>query len=190
MPGKIRRMENSNHASPEGGTNNATNRRKSGREKKERVLYQQDPNVSIVSNGSGKRKRADARQIQEASDDAAEETEEDSEASSDEEPDEEELKGTRRKTSTNAKKGPGKQSSKRVRTGKDTPSKLPIRTAATNGIKKHIKPTKARANTAVTAESNSSDLYCKHLNMAVSIALTDTIHSNDLLRKHTAGRSC
>ena len=141
-------MELSDPASPKYSANDAINRRKSGRAKQKPVLYQQDPNISIVSNASGKRKRAELQGGDVVNDNEDGSEEESTVSESDGDPDEEELKEKRRRVAK-SKKGHSKPAAKKPKTSADATTKLPMR-PATNGVKKAKtwKP-RARQNAAV-----------------------------------------
>ena len=132
----------------------ATNRRRSGRTVKQPVLYQEDPNISISTNGVAKRKRA------QRVDEEGQNTEEDDEngASSDDgEPGEDELRANKKK----AKKGPRKPAAKRVKTAQSEAVTLAMRPAP-NGVKKSSKskPEKQRARVSMSG-SDGTGLYGK-----------------------------
>ena len=140
-------MEISDPATPDQAVKDATNRRKSGRAKTKPLLYQEDPNVSVASNGSGKRKRVPLgrrgyggsdRDELGGSDEAEESDSEESEG----EADEEELKEKRRRTAK-SKKTQSKPVAKKPRTANANTTKLAMR-PATNGVKVS-KPRKPRA---------------------------------------------
>ena len=123
-------------------TMDATNRRKSGRAVQKPVLYQQDPNLSIASSGSGKRKRGHDVGGDDVNDEEplAEESSPDEE---DSEPDEEELK-EQRKRAARGKKTQSRPATKKAKTGGNGTVKLAMR-PATNGIRRATKPKAARA---------------------------------------------
>ena len=147
-------MELSDPVTPDA---DATNRRKSGRAKQRTVFYQQDPNLSIVSNGSGKRKRAEPVDVEENGDSAEEES---SGEESDGDPDEEELKERRRKSSK-AKTGRTRPAAKKQRSANNTTTKLVMRPAS-NGIKKVPKPKKPPVQKNVGDDSHEdAGLYGK-----------------------------
>lgn len=150
MPARLSSMELSDPATSE---MDAISRRKSGRATQKPALYQQDPNISIGSNGSGKRKRAQPADIESDEDDAEEESSPDE---SEGDPDEEELKEKRR--ASRAKSAQKKPAVKKSKVLKDSALKLPMR-PATNGVKRVPKlPRKPRARQNTdTAEEGSGD---------------------------------
>ena len=134
-------MELSDPATP---STDAINRRKSGRTKQKPLLYQQDPNIPIVSNRSGKRKRAESIIVDANDVDNVDDSEEESITDeSDGDPDEEELKEKRR-TEAKAKTAPTRPPTKKPKKTPSTTTNLPMR-PATNGVKKVSKPRKPRA---------------------------------------------
>ena len=158
-------MELSDPASPDHSANDATNRRTSGRAKQKPVLYQQDPNISVVSNSNGKRKHVELPGGDDGSQKEDGSAEDSSIDGSDGDPDEEELKEKRRKA-PKAKKGPVKPAVKKARTRNDVTTKLPIR-PATNGVRKPAKPRKPRARQPAVEQAGTG-LYGKrpYLSMA------------------------
>ncbi|KAL8715367.1 MAG: hypothetical protein Q9220_000700 [cf. Caloplaca sp. 1 TL-2023] len=126
--------------------NDATHRRKSGRVKHQPVLLQNDPNISIATNSSTKRKRAATL---DQGDINGQESQESSLDESDGDPDEEELKEKRRKS--RSKKAVAKPAPKKAKMDKSSTTHLPLRPAI-NGIKKPSKPKRpqARPNAALT----------------------------------------
>ena len=144
-------MELSDPATP--AIADAPNRRKSGRAIQKPVLYQQDPNLSAVSNGSGKRKRTIPAEVDTDVDPMGEETSSDENES---EPDEEELKEKRRRA-PKAKNAQRKPAAKKPKTATVGTTKLVMR-PATNGVKRPSKPRK-RSATKNTADGEGSGLY-------------------------------
>ena len=150
-------MELSDPATP--GTD-AINRRKSGRAKQKPLLYQQDPNIPIVSNGSGKRKRAESVAVDANDVDNVDDSEEESITDeSDGDPDEEELKEKRR-TEAKAKTALTRPLTKKPKKTPSATTNLPMR-PATNGVKKVSKPRKPRAKprTNNIAETDEEGLF-------------------------------
>ena len=141
--------------SPAAPPSDATSRRRSGRAVHKPVLYQQDPNVAIVPNGSAKRKRGELA----AHDDTEHATDESSSDHAESEPDEEELKEKRRRVAKPSKTSEprGKAAAKKSRPPKDDALKLAMR-PATNGVKKVTKPRKPAARKHLPRDSGS-DLY-------------------------------
>ncbi len=154
-------MERSDPATddPTSSTNGATNRRRSGRTVHKPVLLQEDPNVSQVSNGNGKRKRTDIRggDMTDAQDDDSEE--ETSPEDSDDNADEEEVKEKNRKAAK-SKKAASKPTAKKPKTTAGATTKLAVR-PATNGFKKPAKPRKPRARANFTVADDGTGLYCE-----------------------------
>ena len=150
MPGILSNMDVSNVGTAP--STDAPNRRKSGRAIHKPVLYQEDPNVSITTNGSAKRKREE-RVAADAGEEMGHETSSNGEES---EPDEEELKENRRRK-PKAKKVLTKPAAKKPKTAKDDAVKLAMR-PVTNGVKKASKPRKPRARVSVRVEE-ASGLY-------------------------------
>lgn len=144
-------MAQSNPATP---ATDATNRRKSGRVSHKPVLFQQDPNISAVINGTGKRKRGaqavninlDVSPAEESSDDEG-----------DGEPDEEELKERKRK----APKGKAiqkKPAAKKPKMADNTPTKLAMRPAS-NGVNKPTKGKQPVRKAKAPKDGEEEDLY-------------------------------
>ena len=154
-------MERSDPATPDptSSANGATNRRRSGRTVHKPVLLQEDPNVSQVTNGSGKRKRADIRggDMSDAQDDDSEE--ETTPEASDGDADEEELR-EQNKRAARSKKAQNKLAVKKPKTAAAKTTKLVVR-PATNGFKKPAKPRKPRARPNFTAADDGTGLYCE-----------------------------
>ena len=120
----------------------APNRRRSGRTVKQPVLYQEDPNISISTNGTAKRKRAPRAS---AAEQDAEEESEDEDLSDDDEPVEDHTKAGKKK----AKKAPRKPAAKKVKTAQSEALTLAMRPAP-NGIKKPSKPRSKQQRAKVT----------------------------------------
>ncbi len=136
--------------------NGTANRRKSGRARQKPVLLNKDPNIPQLSNGSGKRKRADT--LAEDVEDPSDEDEESSQGESD--PDEEELKEQRRKTAR-SKKTPAKSAVKKVKIGPTLTTNLAVRPAI-NGTKKTTKPKQSRARPPKNIVDAGTGLYCQY----------------------------
>ncbi|KAL8815909.1 MAG: hypothetical protein Q9191_008407, partial [Dirinaria sp. TL-2023a] len=132
-------------------TNDATNRRRSGRARQQPVLYQPDPTIPKSSSASAKRKRTELRGGDVDGDDDVSESESDP-AVSESDPDEEELRDRRKK----AKKAPSKPAVKKPKTLKTT--KLAVR-PATNGVTKPVKAKKPRARPSAVAALDEGGLY-------------------------------
>ncbi|KAL8999364.1 MAG: hypothetical protein Q9169_001790 [Polycauliona sp. 2 TL-2023] len=149
MPARLSSMELSDPITPlaSSSPNDAT-RRKSGRVKHNPVLLNNDPNASIGSYNSGKRKRADTIEQLDADESRGEETSQDEE---DGDPDEEEIKEKRRKS--RSKRPSQKPAVKKTKTAKPRTTTLPVR-PATKGLKKPPKPRRPRpqANAAISDE--------------------------------------
>lgn len=164
MPGIRSTMEMSDPPSSSAAAQDAPNRRKSGRAIHKPVLYQGDPNVSISTNGSAKRKRPEKTAV-DAEDDLGDES---SSGGNESDPDEEELKEKRRRAGK-GKKTLNKPAAKKPKMTKDDPLKLAMR-PATNGVKKPSKPRKPRAKVNVPAgeggESNRLYSQCSALSFA------------------------
>lgn len=136
------------NTSPASSSPNNATRRKSGRVKHKPVLLNNDPNASISSYNSGKRKRADTLEQLDTNGSIAEETSFDE---GDGDPDEEEMKEKRRKS--RSKKSSEKPAAKKPKTAKLQSTSLPVRPAV-NGVKKPPKPRRPRpqANAAISDE--------------------------------------
>ena len=131
-----------------------TNRRKSGRISHKPVLFQQDPNISVLTNGTGKRKRG-AQSVNINLDESP--AEEGSEDEGDEEPDEEELKEKKRKA-PKGKANQRKPAAKKPKMADGTPTKLAIRPAS-NGVKKPRKGKLPAKKPKVPQGGDEVDLY-------------------------------
>lgn len=123
----------------------APNRRRSGRTVKQPILYQADPKISIPTNGTAKRKRAQRAEseVQDAEEDMDDE-------GSDEDSEPEEMKASKRK----AKKAPRKPAAKKIKTAPPGGLTLAMRPAP-NGVKKPSKPKPRKARPGVTMASGA-----------------------------------
>ncbi|KAL8945751.1 MAG: hypothetical protein Q9222_007756, partial [Ikaeria aurantiellina] len=141
-------LSNPGSAPASSSPNDATTQRKSGRVKHQPVLLQNDPNISIMTNSSAKRKRAVTIDQDDVN---GQESQESSLDESDGDPDEEEMKERRRKS--RSKKATVKPAPKKAKTNKSSTAHLPMRPAV-NGIKKASKPKRpqARPNAALADE--------------------------------------
>ena len=181
-------MELSDPITPETGADNATSRRKSGRAKQKPVLFQEDPSVAPVRNGSVKRKRADLADEEDANgddnvDDKSSVEESDGSA------DEEELKEKKRKA-PKAKKAQSKPTAKKPKTTEGMTTKLAVRPAV-NGIKKSSKPRKPRARSKPVVYEEEAGLYGKHMMARVGPGQTLTFErSRGLLSRPHSRRRC
>ena len=153
-------MERSGTATPEptSSANGATDRRRSGRTVHKPVLLQEDPNVSRITNGNGKRKRTDLRD-EEMADNNDGSDRETSHEDSDGDPDEEELREKNRRPQK-AKKAQSKPAAKKPKTTHAKTTKLAVRPAA-NGFKKPPRPKKPRARANFSVADDSTGLYCR-----------------------------
>ena len=153
-------MERSDPATPEpiSGANGATHRRRSGRTVHKPVLLQEDPNVSQITNGNGKRKRIDIRGGDVIDVDGEDSEGEITPEDSDGDPDEEELREKTRRA-PRPKKVRGKPAAKKPKTTAMTMTKLAVR-PATNGIKKSTRTKKPRARANFIVAENGTSLYC------------------------------
>ena len=166
MPARLSSMELSDPVTSEA---DATSRRKSGRAKQKPVLYQQDPNISIVANGSGKRKRAEPVDIDVDADSAEEES---SLEESDGDPDEEELKEKRRRL-PKAKTSRARPAAKKAKSANNGTTKLAMRPAI-NGIKKAPKPKKPRVQ-QIALDDGEEDTGLYGNNEQFSFIFTQTM---------------
>ena len=135
-------------------TEDATNRRRSGRTVKQPVLYQEDPNISIQTNGAPKRKRAQHVNSKNQNEDGSgNEDSDDDEVLSEEDEEVTELK-------KKAKKAPRKPATKKVKTAQTDGLTLAIRPAV-NGVKKPSKPRpkKPRAKVTMPSGAEGTGLY-------------------------------
>ena len=137
----------------------ATNRRRSGRTVRQPVLFQQDPNVSLVPNGSSgaKRKRGERLAGRDENDEGTEDSTSDPAES---EPDAEEIKEKRRRVVKPAKARDQREkpaATKKAKAPKSGGLKLPVR-PATNGVKKPARPRKP-ASRKHLPQDLGSDLY-------------------------------
>ncbi|KAL8735923.1 MAG: hypothetical protein Q9166_000485 [cf. Caloplaca sp. 2 TL-2023] len=132
--------------------NDAT-RRKSGRVKHKPVLLPADPNASIGSYSSGKRKRADTLDEPDVNGFFNEETSLDE---SDGDPDEEEIKERKRKS--RSRKASTKPVAKKPKTVGLKKTTLPVRPAI-NGIKKTSKPRRPRPQTKFAIADEGTGLF-------------------------------
>ncbi|KAL8971790.1 MAG: hypothetical protein Q9197_003100, partial [Variospora fuerteventurae] len=148
-------MELSDPATPQASSspNDATSRRKSGRVKQKPVLLQTDPNISMVPNGSGKRKRTPDVGEDDVDDIESDETDPDE---NDEDPDEEELKEKRRKS--RSKKTSAKPAAKKAKTTLPRTTSLPVRSAV-NGVKKAPKSRRPRPVPNTVIDDNGTGLF-------------------------------
>lgn len=133
----------------------APNRRKSGRITHKPVLLQADPNTSMSTEGSGKRKRSSHTQIAEIADDQSDES---SVADSDGDPDEEELKERRRKS--RSRKPSSKPAAKKAKIGNAQTTTLPVRPAV-NGVKKAPRPRKQKPHPTALVADSGTGLFCE-----------------------------
>ncbi|KAI4234351.1 MAG: hypothetical protein L6R40_006772 [Gallowayella cf. fulva] len=140
---------------PPSSTPNDPTRRKSGRVKHKPVLLQTDPNASISSYSSAKRKRADTPEDNDANGPVSEES---SINESDGDPDEEEMKEKRRKS--RSKRASAKPAAKKPKTAKMQTTSLPVRPAV-NGIKKPSKPRRPRPQSNAAIADEGAGLFCK-----------------------------
>ncbi|KAL8916362.1 MAG: hypothetical protein Q9208_008552 [Pyrenodesmia sp. 3 TL-2023] len=148
-------MDLSDPATPQASSspNDATSTRRSGRVKHKPVLLQTGPNTSLLSNGSGKRKR-DANLEEDDVDIIGSESSDLDESDGD--PDEEELKEKRRKS--RSKKPVTKPAAKRPKTGVSKTTSLPVR-PATNGVKKPSKRLQPRAKPTAIIDDDETGLF-------------------------------
>ena len=151
-------MESSDPPTPDTSISptDAPNRRKSGRVKHKPVPLQEDPNISMSTDGSGKRKRLTAEQGLDTQ--GGESDEESRVDENDGDPDEEELKEKRKKSGT--RKAPAKRAAKKPKTGHAKTTTLPVRPAV-NGVKKATKPRKPRARPNGLIADGGTGLYCR-----------------------------
>ena len=149
-------MELSDPTSPPASSspNDATQRR-SGRVKHKPVLLNNDPNASISSYNTGKRKRADTLERLDVSASIGEDTSLDED---DGDPDEEEMKERRRKS--RSKKSTSKPAAKKPKTDKLQNTSLPVRPAV-NGLKKPLKPRRPRPQISAVVSNADTGLFCK-----------------------------
>ncbi|KAL8671901.1 MAG: hypothetical protein Q9168_003612 [Polycauliona sp. 1 TL-2023] len=140
---------------PASSSPNDATRRKSGRVKHNPVLLNQDPNASIGSYNSGKRKRADTIEQLDVNGSIGEETSPDEE---DSDPDEEEMKEKRRKS--RSKKPSGKPAAKKPKTAKQQRTTLPVRSAV-NGVKKPPKPRRPRPQANAVISDEETGLFAE-----------------------------
>ncbi|KAL8778366.1 MAG: hypothetical protein Q9213_007454, partial [Squamulea squamosa] len=154
MPARLLSMEPSDPISPPASSSpNDAARRKSGRVKHKPVLLNIDPNASISSYNSGKRKRADTLEQPDINGAIGEETSLDED---DGDPDEEEMKEKRRKS--RSKKSSGKPAAKKPKTAKSQSTSLPVRPAV-NGVKKPPKPRRPRPQANAAISDNETGLF-------------------------------
>ena len=174
-------MVQSNPTTP---ATDATNRRKSRRVSHKPVLFQQDPNISAVINGTGKRKRGaqavnidlDVSPAEESSDDE-----------SDGEPDEEELKERKRKI-PRGKTTQKKPAAKKPRIADNTPTKLAMRPAS-NGVGKPIKGKQPGRKAKAPKDGEEEDLYGELLHVQkYSFRLLNENQSKSSRPKEAASR--
>ena len=168
MPGILLDMDASDPpaSSP---TPDAPNRRRSGRVISKPVLYQQDPNIATVANGSSKRKRAQRVDDEEREDgDMAEDGDE---SMDDDDADaEEELKPKKRKAK--AKQPSRKPAAKKAKTAQSEGIQLAMRLAV-NGAKKPSKPRPKKSRSKVIMQgAEGTGLYGRPIEPTNRIALT------------------
>ncbi|KAL8804678.1 MAG: hypothetical protein Q9200_005725 [Gallowayella weberi] len=132
---------------------NDASRRKSGRVKHKPVLLQSDPNASIASYRTGKRKRADAPRDTDLNGQISEES---SIHESDGDPDEEEMKEKRRKS--RPKKTSAKPATKKQKIAKPQTTSLPVRSAV-NGVKQPSKPRRPRPQAKIAIPDEGTGLF-------------------------------
>ena len=165
-------MELSDPAAPSSSpaTDDATNRRRSGRVKQQPVLYQQDPSIFQSTSSGEKRKRPALGDgdVDGQDNDSEEESGPDRSESG---PDGEEFK-ERRKRARKAKKFSSRPVVKRPKTATTMTTKLAVRPAM-NGFKKPAKPKKSRARPSTAALDEDGGLYGKY--MKVSLVETDLL---------------
>ena len=168
-------MDRSSPATPDpsSNANGATNRRRSGRTVHKPVVLQEDPNVSQITNGNGKRKRTDIRggDMTEVQDDNSEGETSPEDTGGD--ADEEEVKEKTRRAAK-LKKAQSKRTAKKPKTTVGTTTKLAVR-PATNGFKKPAKPKKPRARANLTVIDDGTGLYCRFLYRQMAYAILTMI---------------
>ncbi|KAL9639693.1 MAG: hypothetical protein Q9204_000983 [Flavoplaca sp. TL-2023a] len=156
MPARLSSMELSDPITPPASSSpNDTTRRKSGRVKHNPVLFNHDPNASIGSYNSGKRKRADTLDQAQVNGSMGEETSSNEE---DGDPDDEEMKEKRRKT--RYKKPSEKPAAKKPKTAKPKSTTLPVRPAV-NGVQKPPKPRRPRTQVNAAISDEEAGLFAE-----------------------------
>ncbi|KAL8917707.1 MAG: hypothetical protein Q9172_005716 [Xanthocarpia lactea] len=154
MPARLSSMELSDPTSPPASSSpNDATQRKSGRVKHKPVLLNNDPNASISSYNTGKRKRADTLEWLDVSASNGEDTSLDED---DGDPDEEEMKERRRKS--RSKKSTSKPAAKKPKTDKLQNTSLPVRPAV-NGLKKPLKPRRPRPQISALVSDADTGLF-------------------------------
>lgn len=159
MPARLSSMELSDPIAPEShpSADNATNRRKSARNRQKPVLLQDDIVASRSSNVNGKRKRGD-NEAGGATDTGHDLLGEDgSPPESDDDPDEEELKEKRRRA-PRVKRAQGRPAAKKPKTTGIGTASLPVRPAI-NGSKKTSRPKKPQAEPKKPVLDDETGLY-------------------------------
>ena len=154
MPARLSSMELSDPITPPASSSpNDTTRRKSGRVRHNPVLLNHDPNASIGSYNSGKRKRADTLDQAQVNGSMGEETSSNEE---DSDPDDEEMKEKRRKM--RYKKPSEKPAVKKPKTAKPKSTTLPVRPAV-NGAQKPPKPRRPRTQVNAAISDEEAGLF-------------------------------